>query len=229
MCCALVLSVLSVSPLHLQQASAHISKSFGAYIVEVGWNNEPALTDQMNAIQVTVVKGSHVDTGTPVINALANIKASVKFGSVTKPIDFLPSPTTNGQYLSSLVPASSGTYDLVLSGTIEGQAVNAEIPLDQVNSIDTIRFPQTSGGSGGGNNAANNAQLGNVVNQLTNDINDAKNTANNAAQSYATVAQSFQDVKNTTDGLYILSMTGIGIGAAGVVIGVISVTRKNQV
>ena len=69
----------------------------------------------------------------------------------------------------------------------------------------------------------------NVINQLTNDINDAKNTANNAAQSYAKVAQSFQDVKNTTDGLYIISMTGIGIGAAGVIIAVISLTRKNQV
>ncbi len=227
MCCVFVLSALSFSPLHPQQASAHISKSFGAYIVEVGWNDEPALTDQMNAIQVTVVKGSHIDTGTPVIDALANIKTSVKFGSVTKPIDFLPSPTINGQYLSSLVPASPGTYDLVLSGTIEGQAVNVDIPLDQVGSIDTLRFPQTSEGSSGGN-TANNAQLGDIVNQLTNDINDAQNTANNAAQSYAKVAQSFQDVKNTTDGLYILSVTGVGIGAAGVVIGVMSVTRKNQ-
>ena len=67
----------------------------------------------------------------------------------------------------------------------------------------------------------------NVINQLTNDIADAKNTANNAAQSYAKVAQSFQDVKNTTDTLYIISMTGIGIGAAGVVIAVIAITRKN--
>ena len=74
------------------------------------------------------------------------------------------------------------------------------------------------------------AQLSqNIVNQLTNDINDAKNTANGAAASYAKVAQSFQDVKNTTDSLYIISMAGIGIGAAGVVIAVISLTRKNKI
>lgn len=67
-----------------------------------------------------------------------------------------------------------------------------------------------------------------AINQLTNDITDAKNTADNAAQSYAKVAQSFQEVKDTTDALYVISMTGIGIGAAGVVIAVVAITRKNQ-
>jgi predicted PurR-regulated permease PerM len=68
----------------------------------------------------------------------------------------------------------------------------------------------------------------NVIDQLTNEINDAKNTANDAAQSYSRVAQSFQDVKDTTDKLYMISMTGIGIGVAGIVIAVIAITRNKQ-
>ncbi|HXX05291.1 MAG TPA: hypothetical protein VEJ68_00550, partial [Candidatus Bathyarchaeia archaeon] len=52
----------------------------------------------------------------------------------------------------------------------------------------------------------------NVINQLESDINDAKNSANTAVQSYSRVAQSFQDVKNTTDTLYMMSLAGIGIG-----------------
>jgi hypothetical protein len=68
----------------------------------------------------------------------------------------------------------------------------------------------------------------NVINQLESDINDAKNSANNAVQSYARVAQSFQDVKNTTDNLYIISLVGIGIGVSGVVIAVVALTRKTS-
>jgi uncharacterized membrane protein YeiB len=68
----------------------------------------------------------------------------------------------------------------------------------------------------------------NVINQLESDINDAKNTANNAAQSYARVAQSFQEVKDTTDKLYMISMAGIGIGVAGIVIAVFAISRKGE-
>jgi len=66
----------------------------------------------------------------------------------------------------------------------------------------------------------------NVINQLESDINDAKNSANNAVESYSKVAQSFQDVKNTIDALYMISLTGIGIGVAGVVIAVIALKHK---
>ena len=68
----------------------------------------------------------------------------------------------------------------------------------------------------------------NVISQLESDINDAKNAANNAVQSYTRVTQSFQEVKDTTDKLYIIALTGIGIGAAGVVIAVIALTRKTS-
>ncbi len=68
----------------------------------------------------------------------------------------------------------------------------------------------------------------NVIHQLESDINDAKNAANNAVQSYAHVAQSFQDVKDTTDKLYMISMIGIGLGSAGIIIAVVAITRKGE-
>ncbi|HET7337814.1 MAG TPA: hypothetical protein VFJ23_07985, partial [Candidatus Nitrosotalea sp.] len=59
-------------------------------------------------------------------------------------------------------------------------------------------------------------------------VDDAKNNADAASKSFSNVIQSFQDVKNTTDSLYMISMTGIGIGIAGIVIAVISITRNKQ-
>jgi hypothetical protein len=224
--CIIALFSLSISPLHPNPVSAHIARSFGNYIVEVGWEKEPALTNQMNAVQVTVVKGSKVETGQPVINALADMKIVANFGTVTKALYFLPSPTVNGQYLATLMPTKVGTYNLVLNGTIQGQSVNTEIPLDEVQSVDTISFPQTSS-SGVSDNAAISSQLGTIINELTGDINDAKKSVNTAAQNYDAAAKSFQDAQDSIGRLYMISMVGIGMGCAGVVIGVIAIVRKS--
>jgi hypothetical protein len=222
--CVLVLFAFSFSPLHPKPALAHITKAFGNYLVEVGWNNEPPLTGQMNQPIIVVVKGSHLEGDQPVINALANMTIMVKFGTITKPLDFLPSSSVNGQYVASLVPTQPGTYSLAMSGTIEDQPVNADIPLDEVQSIDTVSFPII--GTSGGSNAAFSSQLGTIINQLTSDITDAKNTVNSAAQNYQAAAKSIKDQKDAVDRLYMISMVGIGLGAAGIVIAVISITRK---
>jgi hypothetical protein len=222
---ALVATIVFVSPLGVKPAEAHITKVYGNYLVQIGWDNEPVYTGLVNAAQVTIKKGSG-DTAKPVINALKDLQISVKYGSVTKPLDFLPSSTVDGQYHAVLIPTKVGTYSLVFTGTVEGQAVDDEISLDDVASVDTLNFPPSTGSSQDA--TANVGQLGTLVNQLTSDIEDAKNNADAASKSVSNVVQSFQQVKDTTDRLYMISMTGIGIGIAGIVIAVIAVTRNRQ-
>ena len=222
---ALVATIVFVSPLGVKPAEAHITKVYGNYLVQVGWDNEPVYTGLVNAAQVTIKKGSG-DAAKPVINALKDLQISVKYGSVTKPLDFLPSNTVDGQYHAVLIPTKVGTYSLVFSGTVEGQAVDDEIPLDDVASVDTLNFPPSTGSSQDA--TANVGQLDTLVNQLTSDIEDAKNNADASSKSVSNVVQSFQQVKDTTDKLYMISMTGIGIGIAGIVIAVIAITRNRQ-
>lgn len=218
----LIMATLVISPYMVKPASAHITKAFGNYLITVGWNNEPALTGQKNAPLVIVEKGSS-SSAKPVINALANMQISIKYGTVTKLLDFVPSQTTDGQYVSPLIPTRVGTYSLVMNGNVENQAINTQIPLDDVASVDTINFPQAdSSGS------SNIGQLGPIINQLTSDIEEAKSSANSAAQSVANVGKSFQEVKDTTDRLYMISMAGIGIGVAGIVIAVFAISRKSE-
>ena len=223
---SLVATIVFVSPFGIKPAEAHITKVFGNYVVEIGWDNEPAYTGLVNGAQVTIKKGSG-DTAQPVINALKDLQISVKYGTITKPLDFLPSSTVDGQYHAVLIPTRVGTYSLVFAGTVEGQAITAEIPLDDVASVDSLNFPPSSGSSSS-DITTNMGQVGVLINQLTSDIEDAKNNADAASKSVSNVVQSFQQVKDTTDRLYMISMTGIGIGIAGIVIAVIAITRNKQ-
>jgi len=219
----LILLVFSNSPFVIKPASAHITKVFGNYLVTVGWQNEPVYNGLLNAPIVEVKKGSG-DSAKPVINALANMQISIKYGSVTKQLDFVPDSTVDGQYVSPLLPSRVGTYSLIMKGTIEDQQIDTEIPLDDVASIDTLNFPQ----SGSSADTSNIGQIGTIINQLTSDIEEAKNNANSAAQNVANVGKSFQEVKDTTDRLYLISMAGIGIGVAGIVIAVFALSRKGE-
>ncbi len=219
----LILLVISVSPFVIKPASAHITKVFGNYLVTVGWQNEPVYNGLLNAPIVEVKKGSG-DSAKPIINALANMQISIKYGSVIKQLDFVPSSTADGQYVAPLIPTRIGSYSLIMKGTIEAQSIDTEIPLDDVASIDTLNFPQSSSSA----DTSNIGQVGTIINQLTSDIEDAKNNANSAAQSVANVGKSFQEVKDTTDKLYMISMVGIGIGVAGIVIAVFAISRKGE-
>jgi hypothetical protein len=217
----LIMATLVLSPYAIKPASAHLTKAFGNYLITVGWENEPSLTGQMNAPIVIVKKGSG-DSAKPIINALANMQISIKYGSVTKNLDFVPDQTADGQYVSPLIPTRAGTYSLVMKGNIEDQSIDTEILLDEVASVDTVNFPQAGSGS------SDIGQVGPIIDQLTNDIEEAKNNANLAAQNVANVGKSFQEIKDTTDRLYMISMAGIGIGVAGIVIAVFAISKKGE-
>ena len=221
----LLATIVFVSPISVKPAEAHITKVLGNYLVQIGWNNEPVYTGLVNAAQVTIKKGSG-DSAKPVINALKDMQISVKYGGVTKPLDFLPSSTVDGQYTAPLIPTRVGTYSLVFKGTVEGQAIDTEITLDDVASVDALNFPPSTVSSS--DNSASMSQISTLANQLTNDIEEAKNSADAAAKSVSNVGQSFQEIKNTTDKLYLISITGIGIGIAGVIIAIIAINRNKQ-
>jgi hypothetical protein len=236
-CFLIVLVVLSYNVL-INVASAHITKKFGSIQVQVGWSDEPPLTGQLNNVILDVNQTSG-KTQTPIINALNNMNILVKYGGVTKSLDFLPSPTTDGLYLGKLIPSRVGSYYVVLNGTIQGQKISSQVPLDLVESSQKLAFPDSGTGSGtdaavtGGSASTNTNNIGpqlqGIVSQLANQIDSVKGVIGSVARSNADTLKSIQDVKNAADRSYLIGMVGIGAGIAGIVIASVALSRKRAV
>jgi hypothetical protein len=233
--CLLLLCFLVSYNILFKEASAHIIKKFGNIQVQVGWSDEPPLTGQLNNAIVDVNQTSG-KTQTPIINALADMNILVKYGGATRPLDFLPSPTTDGLYLGQVIPTRVGSYYLVLNGTVQGQKISSQIPLDLVDSSQKLAFPDSGGGSAvdgaavGGSSATttNNIgpQLQGIVSQLANQIDSVKGITGAVAKSNAETLKSVQDVKNSADSSYMIGMVGIGAGVAGIIIAAFSLSRR---
>ncbi len=237
-CFLIVLVVLSPNVL-IKVASAHITKKFGSIQVQVGWSDEPPLTGLLNSVIVDVNQTSG-KTQTPIINALANMNILVKYGGVTKSLDFLPSPATDGLYLGKMIPSRVGSYYVVLNGTIQGQKISSQLPLDLVDSSQKLAFPDTVTGSGtdatvtGGSASTSTStntnnigpQLQGIVSQLANQIDSVKSVIGSIAKSNADTMKSVQDVKSAADRSYLIGMVGIGAGIAGIVIASLALSRK---
>ena len=215
-------------------AYAHISKTFGNITIEVGWGIEPPLAGQINnaIIQVNKTSGSN---SVLVRNALSEMDTLVKYGGVTKSIDFEPSEESEGLYEAQIIPTRIGSYDLVLNGTIQGQSIpNAEIPLDDVESPQKISFPDSSesGTSTASPPDSQNAntrietQVEAILSQLADDINTNKDNIDKLTKNDANIQKSFQDFKNSADRSYMIGVTAIGVGAAGILIASAAFSRK---
>lgn len=239
MCFLIMLLLLSYNMI-INEAFAHVEKKFGNIQVQVGWNDEPPMTGLLNNV-IVGVNQTNGKSQTPIINTLANMNIQVKYGSITKPIEFLPSPIADGVYNSQLIPTRVGSYYLLLNGTIQGQKINSQIPLDLVDSSQKLNFPsagQTSGavsaGTGGTTTtttASNNIgpELQGIVSQLANQIDSAKNVIGGLAKNDADTIKSIQDVKNAADRSCMIAMVGIGAGIAGIVIAAYSISRKHTI
>jgi hypothetical protein len=210
---------------------AHISKTLGNFTVEVGWSNEPPLVGEINNAIVQVNKGTESNS-TPVRNALSEMYVLVKYGGVTKTLDFKPSEQSAGIYQAEMIPTRLGSYSLVLNGTLQGQSiVNAEIPLDDVESKQKLSFPD-SGNLGEGTNtntpaSSIGAEVERILSQLTNDIDVTKGDMDILAKNNADMQKSVQDVKKTADRSYMIGITGMGVGVAGIIIAAVAFSRKS--
>jgi hypothetical protein len=199
---------------HLDVSFAHTSKTFGNTTVEVGWLNEPPLVSDLNRITLQASKGVSGNQ-TPILNALSNVSASVKFGTMTKQLDFQPSPTTDGEYDAKIIPTRVGPISILVQGDIKGQKVDSEFKIEDVESKGTLSFPDSSVDT---SNTNNNGQIQNAMSKLSNDVQTSRDDLNSSQKELTNIQESINGLQKNLNSSYLLLITTLGIAIAGIVI-----------
>ncbi len=197
-----------------QISFAHISKTFGNTTIETGWLSEPPLAGELNSIVIIVSRGASTEQ-TPVANALANLTLSIKYGTITKVLDFQPSPTTDGGYESVILPTRVGPYSLVLQGDIKGQKVDTEFKIEDAESKSIFSFPDSSIDTTNTNNI--NQQVQDGISKLSNDIQKSRNDLNKSQNEVLGIQQSVDRLQAESGISYLVLLTTLGISIAGIV------------
>ena len=195
---------------------AHTSKTFGNTTIEIGWLTEPPLASDLNSITVQVNKESNNGEQSPVLNALANLTISVKYGTISKPLDFQPSPTTDGGYESKILPTRMGPYILVAQGDVKGQKVDGEFKIEDVESKSIFSFPDSSIDTTSSINQ--NEQVQDAISKLSNDIQKGKDDLNMSRKEMTDIQESIGSLHRDSGISYLLILTVLGIGIAGVIL-----------
>ena len=197
-----------------QLSYAHISKTFGNTTIEAGWLTEPPLAGDLNSIVLQVSKMTSGEE-IPVANALANLTLSIKSGTITKVLDFQPSPTTDGGYEGMVLPTRVGPYSLVVQGDVKGQKVDNEFKIEDVESKSIFSFPDSSIDTADTNNINQQVQVG--ISKLSNDIQKSRDDLNMSQNKVLGIQQSVDSLQANSGISYLVLLTTLGISIAGIV------------
>jgi hypothetical protein len=227
--------LLSFLAFNLRPVLAHEEMVFGDIRIVGGWVNEPPLVNQLNGIVLIITQ---VSNGQPVNNALAQLDIALQKGAENRTLNFQPTEEA-GTYTATILPTQTGQYAIVMRGTVAGQAIDGQIEIEDVEDTARFTFPpvaSTEGGSSSSNSSSGNQipqrlieQLQIVIADLTDQVeqsNAAAQEANNATQS---VTESIEEMKMSADRAYLFSLIGVGVGTAGIAIGVVALSRREKI
>jgi hypothetical protein len=117
-------------------AHAHTRVEIGPYAVVVGWENEPVVAGERNALVFEFSEGEQ-----PVSGVEATLDAEVSSGGRTTSVNLSPT-TTPGLYTAELYPTVRGQYSVRLFGMIGETAVDEVIEPEEVLPASQLQFPE---------------------------------------------------------------------------------------
>jgi outer membrane murein-binding lipoprotein Lpp len=204
------------------RALAHEEIVGGDVKIVGGWTNEPPYVNQINGIELNITR---ISNGQPINNALAQVDVSMRKGGETKPLEFQPTEEA-GHYLAEILPTQTGQYAIAFQGTIAGAAFNGQLEIEDVGNTRLLEFPPAS--SSGGVSDEVLEQLQTVITDLTAQVDQATTASEEAQQAAQAATESAAEQKVAADRAYLFGMVGVGVGVAGIIIGVVALTRGRE-
>ena len=231
--------LLSFLTFNLQPALAHEEADFGDIKVEAGWVNEPPLLNQLNGIILIV---SRVSNGQPVNNALAQLDVTLQKGADDMPLNFQPTEEA-GSYTATILPTQLGQYAVVMQGTVAGQAINGQIQIEDVEDTARFAFPPVASTDSSSSISSSNSsssssnqipqglieQLQIVIADLTAQVEQSNVTATQANNLTQSITGSIGELQTSADRAYLFGLIGVGVGTAGIAIGVVALSRREKI
>jgi hypothetical protein len=187
--------------------SAHTSVNVDNIKIDVGWGIEPPVVGIRNDFVFKIVELGEIEgTYRGITNAFKNLEATAMYGGAIKKLDINSDPRP-GYYFSSVIPTKTGTILIDLKGEISGIKVDVQIPIEDVESTAILDFPPLSGQS----SDSDVISLKNAISSLQRDVSSIKSGSGS---------------DNSDSTIYDFVVFGMSLGAAGVVLAVISMTKK---
>jgi hypothetical protein len=126
-------------------ALAHERRNVGPYTLVVGWINEPAYVNAMNALDLAVTE---TEGGKAVDGLAQTLTAELAFGGSTQvqPLPVAARFGMPGRYQSFVLPTRTGDYKFRIFGTIGATTVNETFEsgpgrFGSVESTDALQYP----------------------------------------------------------------------------------------
>jgi hypothetical protein len=212
-----VLSLLITSFTSLPSASAHNECERGDIRVVGGWVSEPPLVGQLNGIELEITR---ISSDQAIANALAQLEVTVKKGTLTKALEFLPTEEP-GTYDAEILPTQTGQYAVVMTGTVAGQAYDCQVEIEDVEDTRQIEFPPATGNGGNPIPPDFLQQFQEAIADLSGQIDTAVTSSEEAKEAALAATESASELKSAADRAYLFGM-------AGIVIGVVALSRSRE-
>ena len=188
--------------------SAHTTVEVDQYKIEAGWGIEPPVVGIRNDFVFKITQpGQSEGTYKGITSAFKNLDVTAMYGGATKKIDINSDPRP-GYYFSPVIPTRTGTIVIDLKGELDGVDVDIQIPIEDVESTAILDFPPLSEQSSDSDATA----LKNAISSLQKEVSSIK---------------SGSGVDDFDSGIiYDFAVFSMSLGAAGVILAIISMTKK---